>query len=190
MAKKMAKKANKAPAKKAQKSPAKKAPAKKPAAKKPAAAKPPAKKPVARKSGASSSGLATGKAPISTGSGANPMQVGKTLVTMFNQGKLKEIEDFYWTPDIVSCEGFGVNAEWRGRTSVAQKNADWAKDHKLHGGTAEGPFVGSTGFAVKYKMDVETLSTGKREMMEEVGVYTIRDGKICREEFMYGIGAQ
>lgn len=188
MAKKSAKNAKKAPAKK---SPAKKAPAKKPPAKKTPAKKPPAKKAGAKKAGGApkSGGPATGMVPISTGSGANPMQVGKTLVTMFNQGKLREIEDFYWTPDIVSCEGFGVNAEWRGRTSVAQKNADWAKDHKLHGATAEGPFVGSTGFAVKFKIDVETLSTGTREMMEEVGVYTVRDGKIAREEFMYGVGS-
>ncbi|MBI1190653.1 MAG: hypothetical protein GC200_08260 [Tepidisphaera sp.] len=177
MAKKAKKAAKKAPAKKAaKKAPAKKAPAKK------AAGKP------AKKTGGGK-GPATGMAPVSTGSGANPLQVGKTLVAMFNQGKLKEIEDFYWTPDIVSCEGFGVNAEWRGRAAVHEKNSDWMKDHKLHGATAEGPFVGSTGFAVKFKMDVETVSTGKREMMEEIGVYTIRDGKICREEFMYAIGA-
>lgn len=185
MAKKMAKKAKKAPVKK---SPAKKAPGKKASsggkgAKKAA----PAKKAGGAKKGGS--GPATGMVPVSTGTGANPLQVGKTLVTMFNQGKLKEIEDFYWTPDIVSCEGFGVNAEWRGRAAVAEKNADWMKDHKLHGASAEGPFVGSTGFAVKFKIDVETLSTGKREMMEEVGVYTVRDGKICREEFMFAIGA-
>lgn len=184
MAKKAKKAAKKAPAKKAaKKASAKKAPAKKAASKS-------AKKP-AKKSGGSGAGNgpATGMAPVSTGSGANPLQVGKTLVAMFNQGKLKEIEDFYWTPDIVSVEGFGVNAEWRGRAAVNEKNSDWMKDHKLHGATAEGPFVGSTGFAVKFKMDVETVSTGKREMMEEIGVYTIRDGKICREEFMYAIGA-
>lgn len=186
MAKKMAKKA---PAKKSasKKAPAKKAPAKK-------AAKAPAKKAgkaaaPAKKSG-KAAGPATGMVPVSTGTGANPMQVGKTLVTMFNQGKFKEIEDFYWTPGIVSCEGFGVNAEWRGRAAAAEKNADWAKDHKMHGATAEGPFVGSTGFAVKFKIDMETISTGKREMMEEVGVYTVRDGKIVREEFMYSIPAQ
>jgi hypothetical protein len=33
-------------------------------------------------------------------------------------------------------------------------------------------------------MDVETKSTGAREWMEEIGVYTVKDGKIVREEFM------
>jgi hypothetical protein len=36
-------------------------------------------------------------------------------------------------------------------------------------------------------MDVETKSTGKRETMNEVGVYTVQNGKIIREEFMYGV---
>ncbi len=173
MAKKKAKQASK---KSGSKKPAKAAP-KKPA-KKAAAKSAPAKKGGAQKGG---------MFPVSTGSGATPSQIGKTIVAMFNEGKFKEIEDLYWSPDIVSCEGVGVGLEWRGRHAVEAKNADWMKNNRIHGASAEGPFVGSSGFAIRFKMDVETLATGNRSVMDEVGVYQVRDGKIVREEFMYAI---
>lgn len=128
---------------------------------------------------------AAGMFPVNTGKGASPIEVGSAIVAMFNQGKLQEIEQQFWSPGIVSCEGLGVNLEWRGRAAVEGKNQDWMKEHRLHGASAEGPFVGSTGFAIKFRMDVETISTGQRQVMEEVGVYTLRNGKIEREEFMY-----
>ncbi|MDX2132198.1 MAG: nuclear transport factor 2 family protein [Planctomycetota bacterium] len=170
------KKAKKAAAKSAKK------PAAKPAPKKAAPKPAPAKKP-----GASKASGKGGMFPVNTGSGATPVQIGKTIVAMFNEGKMKEIEDLYWAPDIVSCEGMGVGLEWRGRQAVEAKNADWMKDHRIHGASAEGPYVGSSGFAIKFKMDVETISTGQRIVMDEIGVYTVRDGKIAREEFMYGV---
>ncbi len=168
----MAKKTKKAPAKKAGK------------AKKAAPKAKPAKKGSAKKAAGPKSGPA-GVFPVSTGSGATPLQVGKTIVAMFNASKLKEIEEQYWTPDIVSCEGMGVGMEWRGRASVEAKNTEWMKDHRLHGASAEGPFVGSTGFAIRFRMDVETIATGQRQVMDEIGVYTVRGGKVSREEFMY-----
>jgi hypothetical protein len=121
--------------------------------------------------------------PVKTGPGPTPVQIGQDLVAMFNQGQLAEIEDKWWSPKIISCEG-GPNMEWRGRKAVHAKNAWWLQDHAVHGATAEGPYVGATGFAVKFRMEVETKSTGQRQVMEEIGVYTVKNGKIIREEFM------
>lgn len=123
--------------------------------------------------------------PVSTGKGATPAQIGADLIAMFNRGQFKEIEETYWSPDIESVEGVGVAMAWRGRKAVDAKNAWWMSDHVLHGASAEGPFIGATGFAVKFRMDVETKSTGQRQTMDEVGVYTVEKGKIVREEFMY-----
>lgn len=147
-------------------------------------------KPVAKKSAKGGAVGAPGMFDVSTGSGATPIQVGQTIVQLFNQGKFQEIEEMYWSPGIESIEGFGVSKGWRGIAAVAQKGAEWMADHVIHGASAEGPFVGATGFAIRFRMDVETKSTGAREMMDEVGVYTVKDGKIAREEFMYFIPAQ
>lgn len=122
---------------------------------------------------------------IRTGRGASPMEIGADLVTMFNRGQFKEVEEKHWSPDIESVEGFGVSQAWRGRKAVEAKNAWWSQDHVMHGASAEGPYVGATGFSVKFRIDVETRSTGQRETMEEIGVYTVENGRIVREEFMY-----
>jgi len=163
---------------------AKKKTAKKAAKAKPAAksSKKPAKKAPAKKSG----GMPKDIRKVGTGGGAAAGEVGRALVSMFNGGQFDAIEKKYWSPAIVSCEGEGVAMEWVGRKAVARKGAEWHSQNRIHGASAEGPFVGATGFAVKFKMDVECLADGKRTTMEEVGVYTIRGGKIVREEFMYG----
>jgi hypothetical protein len=163
-----------------------KKPAAKPATK---SAKKPARKPApkaSKKPAARSSAAAKpGPFKVSTGSGLAPVAIGADLVAMFNRGEFGKIEDKYWAPAIESIEGVGMNMGWRGRKAVEEKNQGWMSTHRIHGASAEGPFAGSTGFAVRFKMDVEDTTTGQRQMMDEVGVYTVQNGKIIREEFMY-----
>lgn len=173
--KKPAKKSARKPARKASRKPAKKT-----------AGKPARRKSRAPKATGALKMLSMG-VKVKTGRGPGPLEIGTDLVSMFNRGQLKEIEDKWWSPKIVSTEGTGVAMEWRGRRAVNTKNSWWTEDHVMHGGSAEGPYVGSTGFAVRYRLDVETKSTGVREVMEEVGVYTVHNGKIVREEFMYSL---
>lgn len=123
---------------------------------------------------------------VSTGRGPSPGEIGKDLVALFNRGQFKEIENKYWSPQVVSVEGMGM--AWHGRAAVEGKNEWWSSQNTIHGASAEGPYVGASGFAVKFRMDVEEKATGKRTEMDEVGVYTVLDGKIVREEFMYGGG--
>jgi hypothetical protein len=150
------------------------------AAKKPA--KQPARKPAAKKSGRTPKDIRK----VGTGGGASAGDIGHDLVAMFNKGLFSEIEKKYWSPAIVSCVGGGAGLEWVGRKAVARKGSEWHAENRIHGASAEGPFVGSTGFAVRFRMDVEQLASGSRTHFDEVGVYTIRNGKIVREEFMYG----
>ncbi len=137
-----------------------------------------ATKPAGKKAGG-------GPRPVSTGKGPTPMEIGADLVAMFNRGQMDEIVRKWYSPKITSIEGIGANFAWDGLKATIAKGEEWMSDNVIHGASAEGPFVGSTGFAVRYKMDVETKSSGKRQMMDEVGVYTVRDGKIVQEEFMY-----
>ncbi|MBX3383288.1 MAG: nuclear transport factor 2 family protein [Phycisphaeraceae bacterium] len=149
------------------------------------AAKPAAKakaKPPARPS--KSVAASTDPRPANTGTGPTPFEIGLQVVNDFNSGKA-ELNDTLWAPSIVSVEGMGVNLAWHGRAAVDAKNQWWSSTHRVHGASAEGPYVGSTGFAIKFVMDVEDTATGKRETMTEIGVYTVENGKIVREEFMY-----
>lgn len=146
-------------------------------AKKQASKKRPAKKTARRPS--------TERVNVSTGRGPSPLDIGTDLVALFNAGRSVDAENKWYDRNIESVEGVGVSMAWRGRKAVQAKSDWWTSDHTIHGASAEGPYAGATGFAVKFRMDVETKSTGKRETMEEVGVYTVKNGKIVREEFMY-----
>lgn len=72
-----------------------------------------------------------------------------------------------------------------GPKAVLEKWAWWMSKTEVLGCTAEGPYVGGTGFAVKYAMHCKDRASGKETRETEVGVYTIKNGKIVQEEFMY-----
>lgn len=131
-------------------------------------------------------GAAGGMFKVSTGPGPGPAEIGADLVSLFNRGKFDEVERKYWSPKIESIEGAGVNLGWRGLAAVQAKNAEWYASHTFNGASAEGPYVGSSGFAVKFRMDITEKAGGRRFVMEEIGVYTVHNGRIVREEFMYG----
>ena len=92
----------------------------------------------------------------------------------------------YWADDIVSLEPQQDSpmARVEGRDALLQKHAWWEANAEVHSTTTEGPYVFGDQFAVRYAMDV--TMDGERSQMEEVGIYTVRDGKIAEERFFYG----
>lgn len=153
----------KGPAKKAAKKALKKAPAKK------------------------AKSAAKGPRSISTGSGANVAEIGSQFVAMFNAATPDaKIWESLFAKNWTSIEGFGVGMAFEGRKAVEAKCKEWVDTHEIHGASCEGPFLGATGFAVEFKMDVTDKTTNQRMNMREVAVYTVKNGKIIQEEFMYG----
>lgn len=124
---------------------------------------------------------------ITSGRGPSPADIGAVVVEAFNEHRPDvELWDRFWSDDVESVEGLGVSQAWRGRDAMQAKGEAWIAEHTVHSATAEGPYVGATGFSIRFRMDVEEKSTGNRILMEEIGVYTVRNGKVIREEFMYG----
>ncbi len=116
--------------------------------------------------------------------------VGNRLVELCRQGKnLDAINEFY-AEDVVSVEAQvppEMPATMKGIDAIRGKNDWWMKNHELHGSDAKGPFVNGERFAVVFHHDVTPkigASKGKRMSMDEVAVYTVRDGKIVHEMFL------
>lgn len=125
--------------------------------------------------------------PINSGRGPTPAEIGAVVVEAFNEHRPDmELWDQFWADDVESIEGMGVSLAWHGRDAMQAKGENWIAEHTVHSASAEGPYVGATGFSIRFRMDVEEKSTGDRVLMEEVGVYTVKNGKVVREEFMYG----
>jgi ketosteroid isomerase-like protein len=117
--------------------------------------------------------------------------VGKKLVDLCSKGKNMEAIDSLYSKDIVSVEASGndqMPREMRGIDKIRGKNQWWVENHNVHDAKVEGPFPNEDRFAVRYHYDVTPKSgpmKGKRFQMDEVGIYTVKGGKIVREEFFY-----
>ena len=121
----------------------------------------------------------------SSGKGPTPAEIGASLVALFNSGKADEVPGLWHHKRIESIESDGTVFE--GRKGVAEKDAWWHANFTVHSALAEGPFVGATGFAVVFTMEISPVAgegAGQRTKVREVGVYTVEKGKIVREEFL------
>ncbi len=113
-------------------------------------------------------------------------EIAEDLVALCRQGKFEESGEKYWADDVVSLEaGEGDMARIVGKDGVRGKGQWWAANHEVHGAVIEGPYVNGDQFIVRFKMDL-TPKGGERITMDEVGLYTVKDGLIAEEQFFYG----
>ena len=75
-----------------------------------------------------------------------------------------------------------------GKEAVLKKNQWWVDNHQIHSQTVTGPWPHDDRFIVHYKIDVTAKAgpmQGKRFSMEEAALYTVKNGKVVKEEFFY-----
>ena len=112
--------------------------------------------------------------------------VAQKFVKLCREGKNFDVMRTLYAPNIVSVEGDGK--ESAGQGPVIKKSEDWVSDKTFHGETVAGPFFNGANpdqFVVYFTLDITPKATGKRITLEEVGVYTVRDDLITREQFFY-----
>lgn len=112
--------------------------------------------------------------------------IGKAILDHVNSGTTDDgpLWDAHFHPGFVSIEGDGQRYE--GRPAVEKKCADWMNAHTVHRVEAKGPFLGAETVAIEYVLDLEPKDgSWPRTTMSEIAVYTVRDGKVVQEEFMY-----
>lgn len=112
-------------------------------------------------------------------------EVGTKLVELFNVGDYGTIYSTLYSPDIVSIEAGDDSKEYVGMAAIEGKNEWWESAFETHGSKAVGPFPNGNDFALYIEMDVTDKASGHRFTMQEVGLYTVADGKIVREKFYY-----
>ena len=112
-------------------------------------------------------------------------EIAADLVAMCKRGEFDASGEKYWADDVVSLEATpGDMARIEGKAGVRGKGEWWAANHEIHDVTVEGPYVNGDQFAVRFRMDI-TPKGGERLQMDEIGVYTVRNGKIAEERFFY-----
>ena len=101
-------------------------------------------------------------------------------------GEFIKAGQIYWSDDIVSCEAMpGDMAELKGRAAVEAKGVWWHMNHDVHSVKVEGPYVHGHQFLLRFTMEV-TPKGGARMTMDEMGLYSVLEGKIVEERFFFG----
>ena len=117
----------------------------------------------------------------------NTEEVAKKVVELTRKQAWKEAIESLYSKDIVSVEARameGGSPESRGIEAVRGKTDWWVNNMDVHSAKVSAPFVAHDHFVVQYDLDVTDKNSKKRMQMLEVGVYTVKDGKIVREEFL------
>jgi len=116
-------------------------------------------------------------------------QVASEFTRLCKAGKFDEAGQRFWSDSVVSLEAMdGPMSRCTGRKEVEAKGAWWNENHTIHGFATEGPYVNGDQFALQFTIDVTPKvgdDAGKRIQMTEVGLYTVKDGKVVEERFFY-----
>jgi ketosteroid isomerase-like protein len=116
--------------------------------------------------------------------------VADEFTQLCKDAKFEEAGNRFWSDQVVSLEaGDGPMARCEGRKAVDAKGQWWYENHEIHGVTTEGPYVHGDQFAVRFSMDITPKTgemAGKRVQMTEIGLYTVKGGKVVEERFFYG----
>lgn len=120
---------------------------------------------------------------------ADLLKLANAVVAANKSGALEALIADHYSPAIVSveaAEGEGMPRAVKGLDGLKAKHDWWNTNMEMHGGEVEGPFLFDPDrFAVRFTMDATNRQTGERMQGAEVGLYTVADGKIVREEFFW-----
>ena len=117
-------------------------------------------------------------------------EIAYGLIDCWNRMDFHTAYQTFYAQDAVKVEPTAIGDypnEIRGlETLMAQEDSiqqEIMETHQIY--IAEGPFIGASGFSIVIKSDFTHRATGTRHIFREVGIFTVEDGKIVREEFQY-----
>jgi hypothetical protein len=117
----------------------------------------------------------------------NTEEVGAKVAELVRQQEYEQAIDTLYADDIVSVEAQGhegMPAEMHGIEHVRGKTKWWISNMEVHSIEVGGVFAAHDKFVLRYDIDVTDKASKKRMRMSEVGIYTVKSGKIVREEFL------
>jgi hypothetical protein len=113
--------------------------------------------------------------------------VADTLIALLKQSKNVEAYKTLYAQDAECIEADSK----RSRSGLARLTADmqtFADAHEFHYIRIDGPLVVGETFAVALTFRATPRAGGASFDVPELGVYTVRGGKIIREQFHYDVG--
>ena len=114
-------------------------------------------------------------------------EVADKLVAYMRAGQMHEAQTELYADDIVCIEPEGNMAPHitKGKAAVAEKGRQFAEMiEERFGGSCSDPVVGGRYFSIFMSLDASMKGMG-RQLLDEICVYEVKDGKIVFEQFFY-----
>jgi len=106
------------------------------------------------------------------------------VVEMCNDSKNFDVMEQMYAEEMVSVEPDGQATH--GKQAVIDKSKKWADENEIQSESVQGPFFhGDDRFATQTTWKVTRNDTGKTVTLNEITVYTAKDGQLVREEFFF-----
>jgi len=115
-------------------------------------------------------------------------EIGQKYVTLVREGRRDECLSTLFSQDAVSVEAAefpGRERTVKGLEGLRGKSKFFLANNEVHKAELFGPYPHDDRFAVRFVFEVTFKPTGQRRTMDEVGLFTVVDGKIAKEEFFY-----
>ena len=111
-------------------------------------------------------------------------EIANRVVELNRTNDYHSIYEELYAPDAVSIENWSETPEvYTGRDAIQKKSDAWMESvEEIHSTSCSEPLIADNSFAIAFTMDV-TYKTMGRIQMTELAVYTVKDGKIIKEEF-------
>jgi hypothetical protein len=122
---------------------------------------------------------------------SSTLEIAKKYVALCKEGKNEVILDELFTKDAMSVEAGappGMDRTTKGLEGIRAKSKWWRENHTIHKAEVFGPYPHDDRFAVRFLYDITNTPSNKRMTMDEVGLFTVSNGKIVKEEFFYTMG--
>ncbi len=122
---------------------------------------------------------------------SNTWEIGNQLVEWCKQGQNIEAVNNLYAENCISVEAQGnemMPQQMEGLEAIRGKNEWWANNNEVLKAEVNGPFPHENRFAVNFNYEVKNKQSGEIQQLNEVGLYTVENGKIIREEFFYPTG--
>jgi len=118
-------------------------------------------------------------------------EIANRYVALCKEGRSAVCLDELFAQDAVSVEAFappGRDPVASGRPAIRAKSEWWSANHEVHKAEVFGPYPNGDRFAVRFVYEITHKPSQRRMVMDEVGLFTVENGKISREEFFYQAG--
>jgi len=118
-------------------------------------------------------------------------ELGKKYVALVKEGRREECLSTLFAPDAVSVEAADFPGRERtveGLDGLRAKSKFFLDNNEVHKIEVFGPYPNDDRFAVRFVLEVTFKPNGQRRAIDEVGLFTVANGKITREEFFYPVG--